>query len=284
VGGYRLHLHAQGEGRPVVVMDSGLTATSLMYAAVLPEVARFTTACAYDRAGYPWSDPAPRGTSRTSARMVEELRILLRKAGLEAPYVLVGLSFGGINILTYALKYPSEVAGLVFADASHPEMVERAGVPSARQVNQGLRLLATLARWGVLKWFAPLLARALVRHWRNLPPEAWAAQIELTGLPEYYEAAARETESGDENFYNARAPRGAFGDLPLMVLTSADAWVKGRPTPMKRGMLTLREEMAALSSRGKHIIVEHSGHGITVDRPDAVVTAIREVVEAARGG
>src|SRR5688500_6640157 len=112
VGGYRLHFQIAVTGQPAVIMDSGLGATSILFAVVLPAVARFTHACAFDRAGYPWSDPAPPDVPRTSAQIVAELRIALQKAEIPPPYILVGLSFGGINMLTYALNYPDEVAGL----------------------------------------------------------------------------------------------------------------------------------------------------------------------------
>src|SRR5438876_589712 len=51
VGGYRLHLWCSGQGSPAVILDSGLGGTSFDWYAVLQDVARFTTACAYDRAG-----------------------------------------------------------------------------------------------------------------------------------------------------------------------------------------------------------------------------------------
>ena len=45
----------------------------------------------------------------------------------------------------------------------------------------------------------------------------------------------------------------------------------------------LQDELLALSSNHKHVAVENSGHYIMVDRPDAVIEAIREAVEVARG-
>ena len=40
--------------------------------------------------------------------------------------------------------------------------------------------------------------------------------------------------------------------------------------------------MAALSTRGRHILASQSGHWITLDQPEVVVEAITEVVAAAR--
>jgi pimeloyl-ACP methyl ester carboxylesterase len=282
VGGYRLHLHCEGEGSPPVVMDSGLTASSIFWEPVLPGVAGFTRACAFDRAGYAWSDPAPPGIPRDSAQLVAELRALQKAAGISAPYVLAGLSFGGVNMLLYALRHRDEVAGLVLVDPSHPEMMSRLpGFPSQQTSRRGFQFLKALARWGLLRRFAPPLNRKLLPHWRNLAPQAWAAQLAFSALPVYYETALREAEASYAGFGQARAAPRVLGDLPLVVLTG-DWWTTGRITRMKRAMLPLREEQAALSSRGRHVIVPGSSHVITVDQPQAVVEAIREVVEEAR--
>ena len=52
VGQHRLHLNCSGEGSPTVIFDSGLGGSSLDWVRVQPEVASFTRACSYDRAGY----------------------------------------------------------------------------------------------------------------------------------------------------------------------------------------------------------------------------------------
>ena len=59
IGGHRLHLHCLGHGGPAVILESGLGSDSTAWALAPPEVAKFTKVCAYDRAGYAWSDPGP---------------------------------------------------------------------------------------------------------------------------------------------------------------------------------------------------------------------------------
>ncbi|MCX6032214.1 MAG: alpha/beta fold hydrolase [Chloroflexi bacterium] len=94
VGGYRLHINCQGEsqpGGPTVVMEAGNGESSLTWAAVQPEVAKFARVCAYDRAGLGWSEKSP--NPRTVADITDELAALLvADAGVEPPYVLVGHS------------------------------------------------------------------------------------------------------------------------------------------------------------------------------------------------
>src|SRR5918996_2869997 len=60
IGGRRLHVVTAGTGAPAVVFESGIAASSLSWAHVLPEIAKITRACAYDRAGLAWSDTDPR--------------------------------------------------------------------------------------------------------------------------------------------------------------------------------------------------------------------------------
>jgi len=85
VGGYRLHLHSQGSGSPAAVLDSGLVGNSIIWLNTLSALANQTQACAFDRAGYAWSKPAPPDVPRTSRQIVEELRTLLSEAGVQPP-------------------------------------------------------------------------------------------------------------------------------------------------------------------------------------------------------
>ena len=92
VGGYCLHIHSMGEGSPTVVLESALGGSSLSWVLVRFDVAKFTCACSYDRAGIGWSDADP--MPRTAQRIVNELHTLLTNARTKGPYVLVGHSFG----------------------------------------------------------------------------------------------------------------------------------------------------------------------------------------------
>ena len=107
VGGHRLHLHCSGQGSPTVVLDTGLGMPSASWVLVQPVVAQWTRVCAYDRAGYGFSDLGP--TPRISQRIVEELHALLDRAGEPAPYVLAGHSFD--SAVREPLPEPSRGAG-----------------------------------------------------------------------------------------------------------------------------------------------------------------------------
>jgi pimeloyl-ACP methyl ester carboxylesterase len=123
IGGRRIQLDCRGVGRPTVVFESGLDINgSLSWSAIHDQVAKTTRACAYSRAGIMWSDPS--GGAQNGRTIAEDLHRTLLDAGENAPYVLVGHSMGGPYIMIYTKYFGSEVAGLVFVDASHPDMTE----------------------------------------------------------------------------------------------------------------------------------------------------------------
>ena len=99
-------------------LESALGGSSLSWALVRSDVAKFTCACSYDRAGIGWSDADP--MPRTAQRIVNELHTLLTNARTKGPYVLVGHSFGGLAVRLYAAQYPEEVVGMVLVDPTHP--------------------------------------------------------------------------------------------------------------------------------------------------------------------
>ncbi len=105
-----------------------------------------------------------------------------------------------------------------------------------------------------------------------------------------FEAVRQEVATAWVNLAQARAARLiTLGDMPLIVLSrgrgkmSAGPGVSAEDAERQNAVeAEMQAELAALSSRGKHIIAEESGHYIQVDQPELVVDAIREVVQTAR--
>lgn len=117
VGRYKLYLDCRGQGMPTVVLESGLDDCSAAWGAVQPEVAKFTHVCSCDRAHIGSSDAGP--IPWTLHQQVFDLHQLLKAANIQAPYVLVGQSFGGLlNQLCESL-YPGDVAGMILVDSTH---------------------------------------------------------------------------------------------------------------------------------------------------------------------
>lgn len=279
VGGYKLHLHCRGQGQPTVLLEAGLNDFSVQWALVQPAVAQFTQVCTYDRAGLGWSEPSPH--PRTSAKMVDELHMMLTNAGITGPYVLVGHSFGGINMRLFARQYPDSVVGLVLVDSAHE--AQGARIPALRtataQLIQQFRLLSRLNWFGLLA-----LAPSQIPN-RGLPADALAQYRARLATAGYFDAAIAESETFYTNSNDASAVKLAdLSDLPLIVLSRGE----GAPLPgltaaeneaYEQSWRILQAELAALSSNSQQWIAQQSGHDIQLQQPDLVITAIRQLVQ-----
>jgi pimeloyl-ACP methyl ester carboxylesterase len=120
--GRRLNLYCTGKGSPIVVFDSGGGGETVDWAPVQPAIAGHTQACSYDRAGLGFSDPGKRASD--SKNIVDDLHRLLTAAALKPPYVLVGASYGGLNVRLYADTYAAEVVGMVLVDSTSEDWIE----------------------------------------------------------------------------------------------------------------------------------------------------------------
>src|SRR5882757_28468 len=141
VNGFRLNLYCMGSGSPAVIFDSGFEDWAPAWSTVQPQIAKWTRACSYDRAGAGFSDPGP--MPRTSVRIADELHTALHNAGIAGPYVLVGHAFGGDCVRTFAERYLPEVAGLVMVEADaqdlEPEQMREEARRGEAKVIQRLR-------------------------------------------------------------------------------------------------------------------------------------------------
>jgi pimeloyl-ACP methyl ester carboxylesterase len=127
VGGYRLHINCAGNlinGSPTVVMDAGGYDSSETWNKVQPEMAKFARVCIYDRAGLGKSERQP-NPSYPSQQVVKDLHTLLVNAHIAPPLVLVGHSFGGMNVRLYASQFPQGVVGMVLVDSVHEDEMDR---------------------------------------------------------------------------------------------------------------------------------------------------------------
>jgi pimeloyl-ACP methyl ester carboxylesterase len=118
VGGHKMHIYCTGSGSPTIVLEAGGQNDSVIWRGVQPALSRTTRVCAYDRAGFGWSDaqPGPRDADHIAA----ELHQLLLQTGITGPVVLMGHSIGGIFLRDYVTHYPTNVVGIVFVDSSTP--------------------------------------------------------------------------------------------------------------------------------------------------------------------
>lgn len=277
IGGHSLHVRDMGEGSPTVVLEAGLTATSAVWGWIQPALAAVTRVVAYDRTGIGWSDESP--APHDAITVARHLEALLARLEIDGPLVVVGHSMGGFFVRVFADLYPERVKGMVLVDPSHPDQLERfsaEGVQLQRNFMGQLRVAPILAGLGVLRLTGGMKDGAI-----GLPEECRTdAEVFYSSL-HHLRGVKAETLAWDEIADQVRRTR-PLGDLPLLVLSASDT-----PAELLPSFHFLHEDLARLSSRGGHRIVEGSDHHtILMDRANAEVTAaaIREIVEAARSG
>jgi pimeloyl-ACP methyl ester carboxylesterase len=243
-GGVALHIHCVGDGAPTVVLDAGLGNDGSVWNDVLPEMGKFTRACAYDRAGMGYSSrPAPR--PHTNRKMARELHALLERAGLVGPYVVVGHSLGGVNVRLFASEHLDEVAGMVLVDAVGDE--------------QPARL------WSIL----PASEMAEFREGLSKMPEGMDFGSYVASIAEM-RAASRSIGDRPLVVLTHGKEEGPPGTSAEQAAQTLRVWQE------------MQAEMLKLSTNSVQVVAEKSGHYIQLAAPRLVVAAVREVVEAAR--
>ncbi len=279
IDGTRVFAHRSGSGGPAVVFLPGASAVGLDYFGVQQQVSQFATAVVYDRAGTGYSDPLP--LPRTAEAVATELHQLLRAHNIPGPYVLAAHSLGCLYAHRFAQLYPQDVAGLVWMDGLHRDWDEfmpqamrlaaaAAPAPDHEQVEQMRTALRELR--GELLADYPEHVRQPLIDAKSSAEWIRAGFAERSGLTE----VATELHAGPN-----------LPDVPLVALSVMGA----DPSQTAEALAEIhdgrRRMDAALVngvSRGEQrIITDTVHHRLCFDRPDAVVEAIRDVVDQVAG-
>ncbi len=268
VNGHKLHLDCHGHGGPTVVLSNGMGEISASWARIAGPVATSTRVCAYDRAGQGWSEDAKAPQDGVAA--AKDLHALLATAGETGPFVLVGHSTGGTYAMTYAARYPEQVAGMVLLDSSSPyQFTKIPAYPGQYAVmRRGLALLPTLSRLGLAR-----LAPAT-----HLPAPAGGEVQALTSTAHAARNGRDEISVVLDVFAQARALT-TLGNRPVAVLTASESLTGA-------GWSAAQDQLAELSTNNVHRTVHSTHPGLLEDPTPAAasVRAIDDVVAAVRAG
>jgi pimeloyl-ACP methyl ester carboxylesterase len=287
IGGRSLNIFCSGAGGPPVIFESGGPGPGLEWEPFQPEVAKFTQACWYDRAGEGWSDLGP--FPRTSIAIANDLHELLKRAEVPGPYVFAGASIGGLNSRVYGGLYPKEVAGMVLIDSAHEDELKRApklflGRTAPRFLWHPLQLAFEGAAFvGLVRLSRPSAAQ-------GKDPSLMTNEEMIAALRQRPKSFVGNVSAGivlPESFAEASSVT-RLGDFPLIVLTAGksfdfgDAELNRQAAAYQQVWIhEIQPKLVGLSTHGRQIVVPNADHGSIPQ--ELIISSIHEVVVEVRG-
>jgi len=279
IDGHLLHYLKKGESGPTVVFETAYDpAGHLQWYNLQNEISKFATTISYDRAGILWSE---RGKNLKSGdKMAEELHILLEKANVSKPYILVGHSFGAMLNRFFINKYPQDVAGVILIDSECPNDEDYLSPKSYAMINQG-GLPA-----GFLKFANAVGIVRLV--YKNIFPNKEEYEYQNTIMPALiHKSAYAFLEEGEQMpFLKKEADKiKSFGNIPLCILSATDrnrfdSFIEDKilRDEMTDAWDKMQKDLLKFSTDSKQILVPNSSHYINQDQPKVIEDAVKSMI------
>jgi len=230
------------------------------------------TICAYDRAGYGYSEPGC--TPRHSANIIHELKSLLQESGLVGPYIYVGWSFGGLTSITFAGLYPNLINGIVLVDPSIPQQTKVIGFNDSLSLGKN--------SFSIYKWLLPIGIPRLAGDLGLLPldsgvPAAPAGRdiivetIERMLWPNFAVVAYEELVSWElSEAIVDKIKANQFASTPIVLLSAE--------IDNSKEYLVKQKQFLTYSNLNKRILINTSDHDIPFRDPSAIITAINDCI------
>lgn len=248
-----LGIERRGPGEPVLVIWAGGGVTIQGWRGFLQQAAELAPLVTWDRngiGGTPFN-----GLSWTPARSVERAHAVLSTLEIPPPYILVGHSWGAVEMIYYAGEHPEEVAGMVYLDPTsfRLEPYEWANASSEEEYR---------AYWD--EWEQELAAM-------NASPGLLA---ELRAHDVWLQTPVRDRSIPPDP------------DVPTAVLIGGQGDKTGEELQAEHPTLRESRTLAWVSSlpRGLFILSTNAGHYVHIDDPEAALSAVRWVLAQARSG
>jgi len=286
--GRHLNLRCSGDGTPTVVLEAGFGADAMAWARLQPLLAAHVRTCAYDRAGYGFSDagPLPRDIEAESA----DLYALIHAAHLTTPVVLAGHSIGSNIVRRYDQLHPEDVAALVLVEPPPQGLAETAPDYAKAEATMAPAMLAAYraceqgAKDGKLAAPPPDLQSCL-----RPPNPAWSDHLNAAvrankSSPAFWQTilSASEAKIG---MFDAPVPADeTHGDKPLVVITATDAYAGADPAVRKAlqtAQARTHDALAATSTAGRRVSKAGTSHDVQLDAPQLVADVVLSMLPPA---
>ncbi|KAF7542390.1 hypothetical protein G7Z17_g11620 [Cylindrodendrum hubeiense] len=297
IDGHDLFLRADGPDRipsqPVVILESGLGGSSVSWPLVTRHLTPFIRVYTHDRAGLGKSEINPSSNQYEprvyAERAAEDLDKLLRKAGVDGPFILVPMSWGGIVAREFLERRKDDVAGMVMIECVQERTTQLRPIDAPN----------TMAFLRGLDFFEVVGLKD--RH--RLTPEEWRAQLQEIAengpqtAVETFAWPITELTLGEKKQFE----RQILGSRPISVIKGNAAReyhqvfeagvAAGNGTEEQRIIVSkmidgmeekedmLQREQLNLSSVSRFVQLKQSGHLVILEEPEPIAIEVQWVLE-----
>jgi pimeloyl-ACP methyl ester carboxylesterase len=269
VDDHKMHIYCTGQnknGSPTVILIAGAGGLWTSWDRVQPEIAKETKVCSYDRSGLGFSDNN-RKNDYSSAFAANELKQLLVASNIQAPYVVVGHSWGGKIARIFAHDNKESSRGLVLVESSH-ENQDKVPLTSLDKVMNGVmnKLFIFCSNIGVQRIVLSINKEIM----KDIAYDQSNYKAALAGFVTPMNTRTGFGEAMTIDNIGALERARDLGQLPLKVLT-ADQSISLMPE-----WADWQKDLTTLSSQGEQTIVANTSHFIQIDQPQVVIDSIRD--------
>lgn len=262
-----IHTIISGEkdAKYTVILDAGLSCCSIDWHLIQPQLSQFARVLSFDRAGYGWSTAI--NEPYTSLDVVHDLIQLIEKLQISPPFILVGHSFGTLNMRLFASMYPDKVSSLILIDPVHEKRYLSNEWDSNRKKSHQKAL--NVFRFGYLTsgiGIPKLLKKPVGRRFL---PEAFQKYADYLGYqPKSYEAVYKEFLFSEKSALQLKNSKTLKATLPVTILSSNNS----DPTWVEHQAL-----LTNLTENTTHIKT-NSAHSIHLENPELVIDTIKKAI------
>lgn len=120
----RLDYRIEGEGSYTIIFDGDIGTTLEEWTPIVEELKKNDNVrtFVYNRQGYGYSDIS--SSARTPKEQAGDLKILLRKAGLSGPYIIVGEGYGSLVLTSFAEQFKDSVVASIMIEPLNEEEIQ----------------------------------------------------------------------------------------------------------------------------------------------------------------
>ncbi len=276
VNNRKIHFNKVGNSaKGTVIFESGLGGDYLHWQELQNRLSKEYTTLSYDKAGILWSDPTEDVSLK---RYAADLSAVLKHTNCPKPYILVGHSFAGITLRSFIKENSKDIQGIVFVDVSHPlqlkkssENLKKSVTPPSRQV------LSFFNETGIIR-----LLYTFVPFTKSVPKEHIFNKNVQNYFYKIFDGLMQEMENDDKLMAEATQIND-FADVALIVITAKyPNGVENMPDPKLTNEYlsihnTLQKDLLQLSTKSKQVFAEKSGHYVTLQEPELIVEAVKEI-------